>query len=458
MADRTLGGTAIRTQEVRFPGRKFLACRALRNQRTAAGGALKGDSAIARTAPTTGSASDSPARTLRVAHVAEAFGGGLLEVVKTMAEGAAADGCEVLVAHGRRPETPDDTAALFSEAVQVVGLPWGVRSPAEQLRAGHALRRTLAGFDPDVVHVHSSFAGLVGGLVAGGRWPVIYTPHSFASCLPELGRRRRALISRAERIAIARATVVGAVSTSEARTAYELGAHHVRVIRNGIPELDREPTETGKVLTMPAMRPRVIAGGRIIGQRRPDACARILGSLHDIADVAWVGGGGETQGEWADATRHALAFAGVPVTGWLPHGEAMEEMGRATAYLHFTAWDGQALSLLEAMARDTLVIASDIEPNREVIGRHQLCATEEEAAALLRRVLGDARLMHGMLAHQRARRRRFGAQRMVQEWLSLYDAVVSGEPLGVTDAPTLAVAAAEAVGAEPATQPAAATG
>src|SRR5436190_22320996 len=179
MADRTLGRTAIRTQEVRFPGRKFLACRALRNQRTAAGGALKGDSAIARTAPTMGSASDPPARTLRVAHVAEAFGGGLLEVVKTMAEGAAADGCEVLVAHGRRPETPDDPAALFADGVQLTGLPWDVRSPVEQLGAARALRRTLAAFQPGVVHLHSSFAGLVGGVVAGGRWPVVYTPHSF---------------------------------------------------------------------------------------------------------------------------------------------------------------------------------------------------------------------------------------------------------------------------------------
>src|SRR3954454_21156778 len=110
---------------------------------------MREDLAQATEAPTADAAPSLRARALRIAHVAEAFGGGLLEVVKTMAEGAAADGCEVLVAHGRRPETPDDTAALFSEAVQFVGLPWGVRSPAEQLRAGHALRRTLAGFDPD---------------------------------------------------------------------------------------------------------------------------------------------------------------------------------------------------------------------------------------------------------------------------------------------------------------------
>src|SRR5919107_963990 len=41
------------------------------------------------------------ARPLRVAHVAEAFGGGLLEGVRVIAEHAAAEGCDVLVVHGR---------------------------------------------------------------------------------------------------------------------------------------------------------------------------------------------------------------------------------------------------------------------------------------------------------------------------------------------------------------------
>src|SRR3954452_543601 len=40
---------------------------------------------------------DDAGRRLRIAHVAEAFGGGLLEVVKTMAEGAAAQGNDVLI-------------------------------------------------------------------------------------------------------------------------------------------------------------------------------------------------------------------------------------------------------------------------------------------------------------------------------------------------------------------------
>jgi glycosyltransferase involved in cell wall biosynthesis len=126
--------------------------------------------------------------------------------------------------------------------------------------------------------------------------------------------------------------------------------------------------------------------------------------------------------------RERLTAAGVQVTGWLPHDEALREMARATAYLHWTAWDGQALSLLEAMAQDTVVIASDIEPNREVLGPKQVCVTEEEAIALLRRVLTDPPVARQMLEGQHARRLRFGAQRMSEEWLSLYQDVHALEP------------------------------
>ncbi|MFL5826928.1 MAG: glycosyltransferase, partial [Thermoleophilaceae bacterium] len=92
----------------------------------------------------------------------------------------------------------------------------------------------------------------------------------------------------------------------------------------------------------------------------------------------------------------------------------------AVAYLHWTAWDGQPLSVLEAMARDAVVVASDIPPNREVLGPDQVSASEDQAIELLRRVISDSGLRDSLLAEQRRRRRAYGAQRMVDQWLELY--------------------------------------
>lgn len=121
----------------------------------------------------------------------------------------------------------------------------------------------------------------------------------------------------------------------------------------------------------------------------------------------------------------ALRDAGVPITGWLSREAVLDELGSAIAYLHWTGWDGLALSVLEAMARDVVVIASDIGPNREALGAEQVCSTEAEATELLRRVVTEPDFREQLLQSQRSRRKRYSAQRMVDKWFDAYE-LVSG--------------------------------
>ena len=104
-----------------------------------------------------------------------------------------------------------------------------------------------------------------------------------------------------------------------------------------------------------------------------------------------------------------LRAAGIPITGWLSHEDALAELGRATVLLHYSAWDGAPLAVLEAIARDVVVVASDIPANRELLGPAQVCADEAAAARLIRAVLADAALRETLL--QRAARARPLARR-----------------------------------------------
>jgi glycosyltransferase involved in cell wall biosynthesis len=295
--------------------------------------------------------------------------------------------------------------------VELIALQWTSRTPGAQVRSGRQLRRLARGWRPDVIHLHSSFAGAVGAVTVSSLAPTIYTPHAY-SFLADVSRPRRAVYRGIERYVAHRVALVGAVSASEARLAQELGARAVEVVPNGIPELDaREQAPRAPR----AGRPLVVTMGRIVAQRRPLRTARILRAISDLADVCWIGGPGPDE-----RLSHAVRELEIPVTGWLDRDQAVRRLSDATVLLNWSAWDSHPLSVLEAMALDVLVVGSDIEANRNLVGADQVRGADGEAVELLRDVLSDEGRRDAMLKRQRGRRGYFASSRMVRDWLSIY--------------------------------------
>ncbi len=358
---------------------------------------------------------------LKLLHVVEAFGGGTYEVVRTLATGLAEAGHHVTVAHGRRPVTPSaiDIRRAFPPSVSLVPLGWADRRPASQLRAARALRTLARSLRPDVVHLHSSFAGFVGALALPRGIPSIFTPHGYSIAAPGLPRAERAARIAAERFVARRVSVVGAVSAPEAALARgKAHARHVVVVPNGIPELDpgREPP--------PRPRPvaRVVAMGRVEPARRPAETVAILRAVADVAEIQWIGGPGP------DAADDP-ALGGIPSTGWLPRSAALHALADATVLVQWSAWEGLPLSVLEAFARDVIVIGSDIPALVDILGSEQVRAEPAGAAELVREAITSPQTRSRLLAAQRDRRGAFGAATMVARWTAVYAALSAGRQL-----------------------------
>jgi glycosyltransferase involved in cell wall biosynthesis len=354
---------------------------------------------------------------LRILHVVEVFGSGVGIVAKTLAERQAEAGEEVLIAHGRCPETPAEVRGFVAPEVALRELPWRTRSIPEQLRAGRALRRLVRDWRPDVVHLHSSFAGVIGGLAMPRCMPSVYTPHGYSFTMRDRGAAKRLVFRAAEGFTAARADLVGAVSESEAVDARRVAAAaKVAVVPNGIPELDdpTAPDPEGK-----ADEPLVVTVGRICEARMPAESAAILAEVAEVAQVLWVGGEGRRP-ELDEEVRRLS----VPVSGWLEREQVQSILARSLCCLHWTAWDGQPLSVLEAMAADAVVVARDIPATREMLAPRQLCATPDQATRLLRELIEDEALRGELLAEQRRRRRRYGSRRMAAGWRTVYENVL----------------------------------
>lgn len=356
---------------------------------------------------------------MRILHVSESFGAGVFEVVRNLAERLAASGHEVAIAYGIRPETPPSPRAAVDRRVGLFPMPWHRRTPIAQLAAVPSLRKLTHNWVPDLVHLHSSFAGLAGAVAIPRTVPTVYTPHAYSFANVRASAAARSVYLRVERFVARRATVIGAVSESEASLAREaVGAESVEVVLNGIPELDETRNTSGR--RQPAAR--VVAMGRIGPQHQPEACGRILSAVAELAEPMWIG-----SGKAASTGVKALERAGISITGWLPRDDALELVRSASALLHWTAWDAQSLSILEAMALDVPVIASDIDPNREILGMSQVCSDENEAIARLRQILVERAVRDSILDSQRARRSRYGANRMARDWEALYERIISSE-------------------------------
>ena len=348
---------------------------------------------------------------MRILQVIESFGAGSMQVVLTISEGAAAAGHQVAIAHGRVPESPAEPRSSVSGDVELFALPWR-REAFSQLAAARELRRLHRAWRPDVVHLHSSFAGMIGVLTLARVVPLVYSPHGY-SFMRQGGVVVRPWMYRVPERYIARhVDLVGVVSKSEGDLARRrLAAPRVQVVPNGIPELDN-------VVARPIQErasPSIVVLGRIGPARSPAAAARILSRLADVASATWIG-----RGDPADQGTAALRDAGIPITGWLERSSALERLARATACLHWSAWDAQPLAVLEAMAHDVVVVASDIPANRELLGPRQVCGTEDAAVELLRAVVTEPAVRGDLLAEQRKRRARHGADRMVSDWLAVY--------------------------------------
>ena len=233
----------------------------------------------------------------------------------------------------------------------------------------------IAGLAPDVVHLHSSKAGVLGRAAAfttGDAARVFYSPRGLPFLQEDYSPRARALFRRIE-WACARlgGTVVACSASEEALVREHLRPRRVALVENAvdvesvIPRVDR-----GDGL----MRIGIV--GRITYARNPPLFAE-LARRHASGNTrfVWVGGGE------ADDAR-LLQEAGVEVTGWKSRPEALAEMSRLDIYLHPSRWEGMPIALIEAQIAGLPAVATDVVGNRDVIREGETGFVRADAAGL----------------------------------------------------------------------------
>jgi len=362
---------------------------------------------------------------IKVFEVVECGGpGGTGEQVAAVCNGLDPARFDVTLVYAVRDGDPAEYRAKCRGAKAAHHLPEMTReiSPARDLRALRRLRALLREHRPDVVHAHSSKAGILARAAAraAGVSRVFYSPHGYGFLMQDRSGAERALYRLLERAA-ARAGETVAVSPSEAELARRLaGGRPVHVVCDaylgGFPE---RAAHDGRV---------VGACGRMTYARNPDAWVLLAQRLTDSRNgvkCVWIGGGEDEPAARAHLTNMNLASK-VEVTGWLPADAARERLRGVDVFTHYSRWDAMPNAVLEAMACGLPVVASDIPGNRDLVEDGEtgfLVKSEVELLERCQQLLDDEPLRARLGAAGRERvRRDFSRERMLGDLARLYSA------------------------------------
>ena len=330
---------------------------------------------------------------------------------------------EVGLIYSARGTDPSAYAAQAQGAALKVFVPEMTReiSPAKDLAA---LRRLLALFrehKPDVVHAHSSKAGVLARLAAklAGVPKIYYSPHGFGFLQKDRSPAARGLYRMIES-SLAGVGEIVAVSPSEAALARELTGKPVRVVCD--PYLGEE--------AQPLAHDGLVVGScaRLTAARDPDAWVDLAQRLCDSRNnlrCVWIGGG-ELEARVREDLGDMNLLSKVEVTGWLPHAAAKERLRALDVFVHYSAWDALPNAVLEAMACGLPVVASDVPGCRDAVedGVTGLIAKDEvELLEKTLRLVDDAELRRRLGEAGRARvREKFSRKAAAAALEALYSA------------------------------------
>ena len=311
---------------------------------------MDSDAATPTSVARTGALAGAP---IKVLHIAESYSSGVASAIDAYLD-AQPEGIDAVVCGYRIP------GVQLGERVEL-DVPFH-ELPLGKLAQLFAVRRAVVEHKPDVVHVHSSWAGLFGRIVPMPRGTrVVFTPHCYGFQRLDLPKFMRLSFLIVDIVLGWRTDVVLACSLHEADISrrYRLGKRVLHLPQE-LPEHISAALRQVKPASRVERSPIVVGmTGRISPQKDPGFFAAVARGLRTTAAgrdgfvFKWIGGGPE-------GSADELEAAGVQVTGWMAQEASVKELAGCDVYLHTAAWEGYPMTVIEARELGLPIIARSI--------------------------------------------------------------------------------------------------
>ncbi|MCW2573781.1 MAG: glycosyl transferase family 1 [Frankiales bacterium] len=354
---------------------------------------------------------------MRILHVAEVGRGGVITVMDSL-----------IAAQCQLPQVVEvirlcagELTCLPNPKLREIRYPRSGRNLASQWALVVALARALMREAVDVVHLHSTFAGGWGRLLAtvfslvSHKPVVVYTPHGFSFLTPS---KLKPLYGRIEQALARRCDAIVCVSEHERQAAIMRGLplDKLRIIRNGVPAQPECAKLNDEHL-------RVLFVGRFDHQKGFDLLQRALHLVQRNAPMSVRAVGAPDREESCDIPPRAT----MDCLGWLAPLELEAQYRWADVVVVPSRWEAFAMVPLEAMSFGCAVVATDCcslpEAIEQGVNGALFAAEDAQALASILSSVPACTFRRMGRAGAARQRREFELAHMSRTTAALYDAL-----------------------------------
>lgn len=295
----------------------------------------------------------------KVLHIVESFGSGVFSFLVDLVNSTDKD-FDIIIAYGVRNETLDNFKDYFSDRVIFKKVENFTRSinPVKDLKALFEVKNIIKEVKPDIIHLHSSKAGIIGRFATSSRKvKMFYNPHGFSFLMQDSSKIKRLLYWWIEKIGTLRKCTIVGCSQGEYEEALKLSKNCI-CINNGINvEKIQEETQNFKEKEIDFSNLKICTSGRIGYQKNPELFNKIAECFPNF-QFTWIGDGD---------LKYKLTSSNITITGWKKREEVLKIVNDNDIFLLTSLWEGLPISLLEAMYLKKICVVSDCIGNRDVI-------------------------------------------------------------------------------------------
>lgn len=292
----------------------------------------------------------------KILYVVEAMGGGVFTYIVDLANELVRE-FDMYIAYAVRPQTPSNYKDYFDKRIHLIEVKSLCREIklSQELKAIKEVKAIAEEIKPDIIHLHSSKAGVIGRITFNGKdIPLFYTPHGYSFLMANYKPTKRIMFKAIETVMAKRKCTTISCSLGEHQETLKM-TKNATYVNNAI-NVENLKKSLGKVEKKDHPF-TVFTLGRICYQKNPGLFNSIAEKMPDTKFL-WIGDG---------ELRDELKSKNIEITGWVERQKALEIAMNADIFVLPSLWEGLSISLLEAMYMKKLCVVSDIIGNRDVI-------------------------------------------------------------------------------------------